>query len=97
MPQVLRTSQAEDDLIDILAYVGRRSAAAANRLAAAIDRRCQTLASFPDMGSRCDDLAPGLRCFSVGSYVLFYRPITDGIEVVRVLHSARDFTSIFQP
>jgi toxin ParE1/3/4 len=26
----------------------------------------------------------------VGNYLIFYRPISDGIEIVRVLHGARD-------
>jgi toxin ParE1/3/4 len=36
-----------------------------------------------------------LRSFPVGSYVIFYRPIEEGIEVIRVLHSARDIEDIF--
>jgi hypothetical protein len=39
-------------------------------------------------------LAPELRSFPVGRYVVFYRPQDDGIDVVRVLHSARDIESI---
>jgi toxin ParE1/3/4 len=97
MAQVLRTTQAELDLILILANVGRHNPAAAGRLAAAIDRKCQLFATFPEMGMQRDDLAPGLRCFPVWNYVVFYRPINDGIEVMRVVHAARDFPSIFRP
>jgi len=32
--------------------------------------------------------------FPVGRYVVFYQPQDDGVEVVRVLHSARDIESI---
>jgi hypothetical protein len=31
-----------------------------------------------------------LRSFSVGNYVVFYRPMQSGVEVVRVIHAARD-------
>jgi toxin ParE1/3/4 len=97
MPQVLRTSQAELDLILILANVGRHNPAAAGRLAAAINRKCELFATFPEMGTERKDLAPGLRCFPVGNFVIFCRPIDDGIELMRVVHSARDFSSMSWP
>ena len=42
------------------------------------------------MGTARDRLAPGLRSFHVGNYLVFYRPVQDRIELVRVLHGARD-------
>ena len=30
------------------------------------------------------------------NYVIFYRPIEHGIEIVRVLHAARDIAAIFE-
>ena len=35
------------------------------------------------------DLAPSLREVPVGNYVVFYRPMSDGVVVVRILHAAR--------
>jgi toxin ParE1/3/4 len=95
MPRVFRTSQAECDLIDILAYVGERNPAAAGRLATAIDEKCHILAQFPLMGRERSELAPGLRSFPVNNYIIFYQPIDDGIQVIRVLHGARDFPALF--
>lgn len=36
-----------------------------------------------------------LRSHPHGNYVIFYRPIGDGIEIVRVLHGARDIDAAF--
>ena len=36
------------------------------------------------------DLLKNLRSFPVGNYVIFYVPISDGIEVVRVMHGRQD-------
>jgi toxin ParE1/3/4 len=36
------------------------------------------------------DLRQDLRCFPVGSYVVFYVALPDGIEVVRVMSARRD-------
>lgn len=30
------------------------------------------------------------------NYVIFYRPIEHGIEIVRVLHAARDIAAVFE-
>jgi toxin ParE1/3/4 len=47
------------------------------------------------MGRLRPELVPKLRSFPVGEYVVFYRSIRDGIEVVRVLNGARDIGRLF--
>jgi toxin ParE1/3/4 len=46
------------------------------------------------MGRARPELAPDLRSFPFGRYVIFYMPLSDGIDVVRVLHSARDIDGL---
>ena len=53
------------------------------------------LARNPAAGRERPELVSDLRSFLVGRYILFYRPIDDGVEIVRVLHGARDIDSIF--
>lgn len=45
------------------------------------------------MGRLRGELATGLRSFPVGRYVIFYRALSNGIEIVRVLHGARDLSA----
>jgi toxin ParE1/3/4 len=97
MPQVQRTTQANEDLVEIWGYIARDSFRAADRLLETIEEKCQLLAEFPQMGRQRDELAPGLRSFGVGAYLIFYRIIEDGIEVIRVLHGARHLERIFNP
>jgi len=67
MPQVLRTSQAATDLLEIWVYLAEKSSLeTAARLLSTIDQKCHALAEQPGMGRRCDDLAPGLRRLPVG-------------------------------
>ncbi|ADE16404.1 plasmid stabilization system [Nitrosococcus halophilus Nc 4] len=54
------------------------------------------LADFPRIGLSCEELAPGLLSFPVGHYLVFYLETSDGIEVVRVLHGARDIPAILE-
>jgi toxin ParE1/3/4 len=55
----------------------------------------QLLAQHPHLERRREELAAGLRSFPMGRYLVFYRPIEDGIEIVRVLHASRDIDNIF--
>jgi len=57
--------------------------------------RFRMLLDFPQSGTRRDELRRGLRTFPVGSYLVFYFIVEDGIEIVRVLHGRRDIESIF--
>ena len=57
---------------------------------------CVLLAGQPLMGRERPELAPNLRSFSVGSYVILYRPISEGIEVGRIIHGARDIDAQFR-
>jgi toxin ParE1/3/4 len=41
------------------------------------------------------DLGAGILGFPVEDYVIFYRQVSTGIEVVRVLHGARDIEALF--
>lgn len=98
MPAILRTRQAEADLLEIWLYIAEEGGLpAADRVLLSVDQKCQALAGSPGMGRRREELAPGLRSFPVGNYVVFYRVREDAIEVIRVLHGARDIEAIFNP
>jgi toxin ParE1/3/4 len=90
------SEQADQDLLEIAYYIALDSVDAADRFIERIHNRLELLAESPFMGRQRDELAPSLRSFAVGKYVIFYRPSQDGIEVIRVLHGARDIDSLFE-
>jgi toxin ParE1/3/4 len=47
------------------------------------------------MGRNRPELALALRSFPVGNYIIFYRQIRNGIEVIRVLNAMRDIDALF--
>lgn len=94
--KVLKSPVAERDLDEIWFYIAKDNIDAADRVLRRIQDKCRQYAAQPLMGDLRDDLAENLRNFVVGSYVIFYRPLTDGIEVVRVIHGARDVDAIFE-
>jgi toxin ParE1/3/4 len=97
MPQVTRRPLAETDILEIWDYIADDSLAAADRWVDHLDEQFRVLATQPMMGRARDELAPGVRSFPFGRYVVFYVPLADGIDVVRVLHGARDIDAVFNP
>ncbi|MGA9543600.1 MAG: type II toxin-antitoxin system RelE/ParE family toxin [Candidatus Sulfotelmatobacter sp.] len=94
MPSVVIRPRAFVDLADIWAFIAKDSVKHADRFAALIDSQFGSLARRPHMGRSRPELATDLRSFPVGRYVIFYVPTPKGVEIVRVLHGARDIESV---
>ena len=97
MPRVQLTERAELDLVDILTHLRRHAPRAADRLEATFEEKCRILSQYPQMGRARGELAPDLRSFSVERHLILYRPTADGIQVIRLVHGARDLPSLFGP
>ncbi|MCP9495670.1 MAG: type II toxin-antitoxin system RelE/ParE family toxin [Pyrinomonadaceae bacterium MAG19_C2-C3] len=89
------SEDAREDLREIWEFVSAKDAGSATRLLKQITDKFDTLLSFPSAGRERNDLIVGLRSFAAGNYIIFYQPIDDGIEVLRVLHGSRDVSSAF--
>jgi len=95
MPRILARPQAQADLDDIWWYIAQDNPDNADRFLGEIEQRFRALSQFPRMGANRDELMPLLRSFAVGNYVVFYLPVEDGIEIVRVLQGMRDIEAHF--
>ena len=96
MSRVQLSLQAANDLEEIEDFISRDNPAAASRLLLTVLEKCQLLSQHPAIGFDRSELLPKLRSFPVGNYIVFYLPANDGIEVVRVLHGARDVPKLFE-
>jgi toxin ParE1/3/4 len=85
-----KSPQAEFDLTLIWDFIAHDNIRAADALLVRIEAAFDMLAANPLAGRARDDLAPKIRSFPVGNYIVFYLPLSDGIEVVRVLHGRQD-------
>lgn len=88
-----KSPQAEFDLTLIWDFIAHDNIRAADALLVRIEAAFDMLAANPSAGRARDDLAPKIRSFPVGNYIVFYLPLSDGIEVVRVLHGRQDIDS----
>jgi antitoxin ParD1/3/4 len=94
------TPEAEDDLFEIWRYIARDSVAAANRVESAVYDACVFLAQEPWSGSpRKDVTAFPVHFWTIQrypNYVVVYRPETQPLEIIRVLHGMRDLKRLLQ-
>jgi toxin ParE1/3/4 len=96
MPRIRRRPLAGADIGEIWDYIAEDSMVAADARLDRLDAKLRLLASQALMGRAREQLAAGVRSLPFGRYVIFYLPLHDGIDVVRVLHSARDIEAIFE-
>jgi toxin ParE1/3/4 len=87
--RLIRTVQAEEDLIEIWTYIAQDNSRAADRLLDTLDEKSHQLADNPRLGVERLDIGPGVRSWRVRSYLILYRECDEGVEVVRYAHGAR--------
>ena len=90
MKRVIYSERSLADLAGIFDYVAQRNPGAAETLGRGIIDTCNLIGQQPEMGSRQDELSPGLRLFSHRGYAIYYRIDEHAIRVSRFLHHARD-------
>jgi toxin ParE1/3/4 len=97
MSGYLLTSLAQADVDQVWLHIARDRPGAADRMMARFAERFALLAANPEFGELRPDLGVGLRHSVVGNYVIVYRAAHERIEIVRVVHGARDLAAQFKP
>ena len=100
MARVVRRAAAEEDLIESYAFIGMDDLGAADRFLVSARETIARLAESPRVGRLREFADPRLReirswpVHGFENWLILYRPMRDGIEVLRVLHGARDLEVI---
>lgn len=94
---IKKTPQAEEDIYAIWHYIAidQRSPNNADNHIRQLEVTMRTLAGSPLIGTRKDEYTIGILQFPFGNYLIFYFPLNNGIEVIRVLHAARNILDLF--
>ncbi|MEQ9548970.1 MAG: type II toxin-antitoxin system RelE/ParE family toxin [Coleofasciculus sp. G3-WIS-01] len=91
------TPTASRDIESIMDYLAQKgSIETAERFLEKIDTKFKMLSQFPRMGRQRDELYPGLRSVPLEDYLIFYRLVTNVIEVMRVVGGYRDLEALFR-
>jgi toxin ParE1/3/4 len=82
---------AAQDLEEIFHYWHNRAGTeTAGRI---IDRICERfwlLGQHPAAGKTQPQIAPGVRCFPAGKYLIYYRRTRSGTDILHIFHGARE-------
>lgn len=96
MAELRITPRAREDLIEIWSYIADDSVTNADTFIDRLYEAIESLGRHPGSGRQREELAPGIQSFPFGRYMIFYRVVTNSIEIARVLHGARDIENIFE-
>jgi toxin ParE1/3/4 len=90
--RVVNRLSARRDVKQLLEWINKDSPAAAVALAERLKSKLQTLQNHPEIGPSQPEIAPDARLLSLRPFIILYRISGDQIEIVRVLHGARNVT-----
>lgn len=94
------TPGARADLNEIFEYLAEEMASS-DRAFVIIDRieaQCRKIASLPILvGRPRAELRANLRSFPFHSWIIFFQYFADKVEIVNIIHSARDIDALFNP
>lgn len=85
---------AERDIEEIVSYIAAESPSAASRWFGTLRTTCERLSDMPKMGVARPEIRPELRLLVMGNYLIAYREIAGGVEIVRILHGARQWQEL---
>jgi toxin ParE1/3/4 len=93
--KVIFRPQAEADLLALYRYIAEASGLGiAGGYIDRIEIACMSLATFPNRGTKRDDLAPGLRTIAFERRVtIAYRVLKTRVEIVTIGYGGRNFES----
>lgn len=100
VPEVIVSREARADARECFLHIGSVNPDAAERFLAAIIQAYERVASHPGIGSPCEflvDILAGVRRWRVSgfpNYLIFYRMRAGSIEILRVLHGARNIEKV---
>ena len=94
MRSLLLSPLAARDLEEIGDFLSDRNPQAAIEVIERFWKVSRILSENPKIGGARTDLAEGLRHFPMPPYIVFYRGIENGVEIVRFVDGRRDLRKL---
>ena len=86
--------QAKSELEAIGDHIAEDSPANAERFIERLTAKFVALGRHPRIGRARPELRSDLRSLPYGAYLILYRLMDDGVEIVRVVHAARNLDDL---
>lgn len=95
MPSVHYSPSAANDLVELSEYIARDKPDAAYHWIEEVESTCQLVANNPGLGQARQSCVFGqCRSISMGHFVIFFRAVDNGVEVIRIVRGERDLDRI---
>jgi toxin ParE1/3/4 len=92
---VVYSPEAQSDLVEIGGHIALDSERHAEDFVESLRDKAQLIVLAPRIYRLRPDRGPGLRSAAIGEYVIIFRIIENGIEVLHIVHGARDLKRLF--
>ena len=102
IPRILRSPDAGRDIVEIGSFIAEDSIEFADLFLEAVETTLLALAKMPRAGATRTFRNPQFvdvriwRVKDFEKYLIFYRALDEGIQVLRVVHGARDLEDLFR-
>lgn len=99
MPRLIVREQADKDVDQIVETIANDNLSASLRFLDRVRETYDRLVTWPRIGARVrarNDALRDMRYYPIRGYrdyLVFYLPLEDGVEIVHVIHGARDLPS----
>ncbi len=93
--------KARSDALEIVNFIGHDDPRAASEFLSALEFTCKSIAVLPEIGSRRSYRHSALKDVRMlpvkkfNNYLIFYQPAPGAIDVIRIIHGARDLPTLF--
>lgn len=94
MKRVEFAPAARADLIAIGMYIAEDNAERAESFIAELEALAERIGEWPGSYPAKDEISAGLRGATHGRYLILYRELADTVRIVRIVHGARDLSSL---
>lgn len=95
MRRYVLADSANGDIDEILSVIISENEHAAWNWYQELHEKFSILAHSPRIGRVREDLLPSLHMFPFGNYLIFYDVVTDGVQILHVVHGKRDVRRAF--
>lgn len=88
------SERAKQDLLDIWLWIARDNVGLADAVLDRIERRASKLSQHREMGVARPEIGEGARGLAVERWLVLYRLVDGGVQIVRVVDGARDLARL---
>ena len=90
------SEEAVSDLEEIWIYIASQSIRNADNFLDQLYNKCIEISELSGIGRKRDELFPGMLSLAYKKYVIFFMRNRHEVQIVRILHGARDLPKIFE-